>query len=79
MEYITTAERIGIEQGVQQGVKQGIQLTNYAVLKKIIEKKYPHGVPEKINARLDNASSEELKGWLEEIIDTQFITADLIV
>jgi hypothetical protein len=65
MEYITSAERIGMEQGLEKGLEKGRQAL-LALLESLLKGKF--GVlAEKYQQQLDAADVDTLRQWGERI------------
>lgn len=77
MEYITSAERIGMEQGLEKGLREGLKeglekgrQALLALLKSILKGKF--GVlAEQYQQQLDEADVETLRQWGERIFMTK--------
>ncbi len=66
MPYITSFERIGIEQGLQQGLQQG----EVIMLKRLLTRRFGP-LPAWAEQRLEQASLQELEGWAERVLEAQ--------
>ena len=66
MQYVTTAERIGIQKGRKEGRKEG----EAAMLLRQIARKF--GPPtEPVRERIERADSETLLAWSDRILTAQ--------
>jgi predicted transposase YdaD len=66
MQYVTTAERIGIQKGRKEGRKEG----EAAMLLRQIARKF--GPPtETVRERIERADSETLLAWSDRILTAQ--------
>lgn len=72
MRYVTSIERIGIEQGMKQGIEQGIeqgrQEGEIAFLRRLLIKRFG-SLPESVETRLAQASIAELEDWGERLLE----------
>ncbi len=66
MPYITSFERISIEQGLQQGLQQG----EVIMLKRLLTRRFGP-LPAWAEQRLEQASLQELEGWAERVLEAQ--------
>lgn len=78
VQYVTTAERIGlekgIEQGIQQGIEQGIPRGESRLLRRLLLRRFGT-LPDWVETRLTEASSSELKAWGERLLDATTLDA----
>jgi hypothetical protein len=65
MPYVTSVERIGIEQGIEQG--------EMMLLRRMLAKRFGD-LPEAIKMRLSQASIADLELWGDRILDAQTLT-----
>lgn len=74
MEYVTTAERIGIRKGLEQGILQGEvrgeRKGERTILIMLIKRKFGD-IPSHYNTKIKNADSEQLLCWAEKILDAK--------
>ncbi len=56
----------GLEEGRKQGVKQG----EASLLKRLLRRRFDR-LPRSIDQRLDQASSQELEGWADRVLDAE--------
>ena len=66
MQYVTTAERIGIQKGRKEGHKEG----EAAMLLRLIARKFGPP-PETVRERITHADSETLLAWSDRILTAQ--------
>jgi Domain of unknown function (DUF4351) len=66
MPYITSFERLGIEKGLQQGLQQG----EVIMLKRLLTRRFGP-LPAWAEQRLEQASPQELEGWVERVLEAQ--------
>ena len=70
MQYVTTAERIGIQKGRQEGWKEGRQEGEARILLRLITLKF--GPPsEEVCRQIQTADAETLLKWSERILTAQ--------
>jgi len=70
MQYVTTAERIGIQKGRKEGRKEGRQEGEVAMLLRLIARKF--GPPtEPVRERIERADPETLVEWSDRILTAQ--------
>jgi hypothetical protein len=72
MAYISTIERMGIQQGVQQGVQQGIQQGEYQFLVRILKRKFSL-IPETYYQKMISADSDTLLKWGERVLEAKTV------
>ncbi|MDE3399445.1 MAG: DUF4351 domain-containing protein, partial [Coxiella burnetii] len=68
MAYISSIERFGIQKGLQKGLQQGRQEGEYALLLKLLQRKF-HGVPADYRQKLEKADADTLLKWGERLLD----------
>lgn len=72
MQYVTTAERIGIEKGIElgilQGIEQGISRGEARLLRRQFARRFGT-LPDWVELRLAEASAVELETWGERLLD----------
>ncbi len=72
--YITTAERIGIQKGerrgIQKGERIGIQKGEAAILIQLLRRRF-HRIPENYLRRIHQANAETLLKWADRLLNTQ--------
>ena len=77
MPYVTSVERIGIEQGIEQGIKkgieQGIEQGEMILLRRMLAKRFGD-LPEAIKMRLSQASIADLELWADRILEAKTLT-----
>ena len=66
MPYVTSIERMGIEQGLQQGLQQG----EVIMLKRLLTRRFGP-LPVWAEQRVEQASPPELEGWAERVLEAQ--------
>jgi hypothetical protein len=64
MRYITSIEQLGREEGLQQGIQQG----EYALLHRLLQRKFRH-VPQHYLDRMSRADADTLLKWGESVLD----------
>lgn len=72
MAYVSTAERLGIEKGLSQGLVQGRQEGESNVLIRQLTRKFG-AVPVNYQERIQQADSEILLIWSEQLLDAKVI------
>ena len=65
MSYVTSVERIGIEQGIGRG--------EMMLLRRMLTKRFGD-LPEAIEIRLSQASSADLELWGDRILEAETLT-----
>lgn len=65
MRYVTSVERIGIEQGIEQG--------EMILLRRMLTKRFGE-LPQEIEIRLSQASIADLELWGDRILEAQTLT-----
>jgi predicted transposase YdaD len=70
MQYVTTAERIGIQKGRKEGRKEGYKEGEVAMLLRLIARKFGPP-PETVRERITHADSETLLAWSDRILTAQ--------
>jgi hypothetical protein len=65
MPYITSIERMGMERGLQQG--------EVAVLRTLLQRKFGDQFTEAYRKRLDNADTDTLLRWSEQLLGADII------
>ena len=73
MRYISSVERLSIEQGIKIGSKGSFQ----EMLLFALNNKFGAAVSQHITERVKLASQQELKNWLEKIIRGEFELAEI--
>jgi hypothetical protein len=73
MPYVTSVERIGIEQGIERGIEQGIERGEMMLLRRMLTKRFGE-LPSAIEIRLTQASIVELELWGDRILEAQTLT-----
>jgi hypothetical protein len=77
MPYVTSVERIGIEQGIkrgiEQGIEQGIERGEMMFLRRMLTKRFGE-LPSAIEMRLSQATIADLELWGDRILDAQTLT-----
>ncbi len=66
MRYVTSFERLSREEGLEQGFLQG----EASVLKRLLERRFER-LPEWVGKRLEQASRDELEGWVDRVIEAK--------
>ncbi|WP_209449617.1 DUF4351 domain-containing protein [Ectopseudomonas mendocina] len=61
-------KRQGIHQGLQQGIHQGMQQGELAVLSRQLSRRFGPLSPD-VEQRLQQASTDELERWADNILD----------
>lgn len=61
--YITTAERIGMEQGIKQGMQKGIHRGESTLLMSLLKYKFGSSIPHAYLSRIDAADEQTLLLW----------------
>jgi hypothetical protein len=69
MRYVTSVERIGIEQGIEQGIGRGEMI----LLRRMLTKRFGE-LPQEIEIRLSQASIADLELWGDRILEAQTLT-----
>jgi len=72
MPYVTSIERLGIQQGIQQGMQQGMQQGSGKVLLRQVTKKFG-GVSGDVKQKIEHADEEQLLRWSELILSAKSI------
>lgn len=72
MPYVTSIERLGIQQGMQQGIQQGMQQGSRKVLLRLLAKKFGL-IPADIKKRVEVADEEQVLRWSELILSAKSI------
>jgi len=70
MPYITSIERMGIEQGLQQGRREG----EATVVRRLLTRRFGP-LPAWVEARLAQASLQDLEQWADRILEAQQLEA----
>ena len=70
MQYVTTAERIGIRKGRQEGREEGRQATQRELLEQLLAVRFGT-LPDVIAARLAEAESAQLAAWFQRALTAQ--------
>lgn len=68
MEYVTSAERIGRQQGWREGRQEGRQEGRALLLARLCRRRFG-GLPKWAEERLAGADVAQLEGWAERILD----------
>jgi hypothetical protein len=68
MAYISTIERMGIEQGMQQGLLKGRQDEDRTILLRLLQRKFG-GVPKHYTKQIEKTGAETLLNWIERVLD----------
>jgi hypothetical protein len=69
MPYVTSVERIGIEQGIEQGIGRGEMI----LLRRMLTKRFGE-LSEAIESRLTQASIADLELWSDRILEAKTLT-----
>ena len=69
MPYVTSVERIGIEQGIEQGIGRGEMI----LLRRMLTKRFGE-LPEAIEVRLSKASIADLELWGDRLLYAKTLT-----
>ncbi len=72
MPYVTSIERLGIQQGMQKGMQQGMQQGTRKVLLRLLTKKFSR-IPADIKKKVELADEEQLLRWSEMILSAKSI------
>ncbi|MBS0288103.1 MAG: hypothetical protein JSR17_12460 [Proteobacteria bacterium] len=70
VEYISTAERIGIEKGIQQGIDQ-TQHEERKIFLILLLKKEMGKIPQETLQKIESSSNEELKTWITDLLSEE--------
>ncbi|MBS0287322.1 MAG: hypothetical protein JSR17_08505 [Proteobacteria bacterium] len=73
VEYISTAERIGREEGYKQGVQQ-VRLQERKFLTSLLQKVMGN-IPQNTLQKIEASSNEELKTWITDLLSEETITS----
>jgi hypothetical protein len=73
MPYVTSVERIGIEQGIEKGIEQGIGRGEMMLLRRMLTKRFGK-LPEAIEMRLSQASIADLELWGDRLLEAKTLT-----
>jgi hypothetical protein len=69
MPYVTSVERIGIEQGIERGIERGEMI----LLRRMLTKRFGE-LPSAIEIRLSQALIADLELWGDRFLDAQTLT-----
>ncbi len=78
MRYISSIERLAIEEGVQQGMQQGVQQGRLEGMSEVLARQLARRfgeVPDAIRSRLDAACDDELASWADAILSAPSMEA----
>ena len=65
-------QQIGRQVGEEIGEKRGEYNERKLLIKRLIEKKFPKNIQEMIYSKIEQASSEQLSRWIDEILEDKF-------
>ena len=74
MQYVTSVERLKLEQVRQESRLEGLLQGEVKVLKRQLERRFGN-LPESVNERLMNANEQELEEWTDAILTAASLEA----
>lgn len=77
-EFADENHQLGRQEGRQEGHQEGQHETQQKILSKLLQKKFPQTFSPAIQARLEQASVNQLSQWLDQIIEGRFVISSLL-
>lgn len=70
MQYVTSAEKLGIQKGMQQGMQQGEKRGETRFLRRQLIRRFGK-LPAWVEERLTQATTDQLENWVDQILDAK--------